>query len=235
MIKRTLMAAIAMTLTAGAVHADSSKLSKQEGTGMLTGAAAGAVVGGPIGAFVGLMIGGIMGDSAGDAKQAQLRARAVEDELLETRHELAAAVNRQTSQHQSAEATSDVMLAALAERMRADVLFRTASDILDVPTQTQLAELGKVLAAHPSLGIQLHGFADPRGKTPANQALSLQRAEKVRAALMFGGALPEQIEVLAHGEELTTAAKNDLEAYAWERRVSVVLQPKTPGQVAQTR
>jgi outer membrane protein OmpA-like peptidoglycan-associated protein len=229
MIKRTLMAAIAMTLMAGAVQADSAKLSKSEGTGMLTGAAAGAVVGGPVGAFVGMMIGGIIGDSVGNANDAELRAQNIEAELLQTRRELAAA-SRQTS-----EPSTDVMFAALAERMHADVLFRTGSVVLDVPTQMQLAELGKVLSAHPSLSIQLHGFADPRGKTQQNQELSLQRAEMVRSALVFGGAAPEQVQVLAHGEKLATAVKNDLEAYAWERRVSLVIQPKTSSQVAQTR
>jgi outer membrane protein OmpA-like peptidoglycan-associated protein len=229
MIKRTLMAAIAMTLCAGAVQADDTKLSKSEGTGMLTGAAAGAVVGGPVGAFVGMLIGGIIGDSVGNAKNAELRAQNIEAELLQTRRELAAA-SRQTH-----EPSTDVMFAALAERMHADVLFRTASVVLDVPTQMQLAELGKVLSAHPSLSIQLHGFADPRGKKQQNQELSLQRAEMVRSALVFGGAAPEQVQVLAHGEKLATAVKNDLEAYAWERRVSLVIQPNTSSQVAQTR
>jgi outer membrane protein OmpA-like peptidoglycan-associated protein len=229
MIKRTLLVAIAMTLSAGAVHADSTKLSKSEGTGMLTGAAAGAVVGGPVGAFVGMMIGGIIGDSVGDAKDAELRAQNIEAELLQTRRELAAA------SRQSNVPSTDVMFAALAERMHADVLFRTGSAVLDVPTQMQLAEIGKVLSAHPSLSIQLHGFADPRGKTQQNQALSLQRAEMVRSALVFGGAAPEQVQVLAHGEKLATAGKNDLEAYAWERRVSLVIQPNSSSQVAQTR
>lgn len=230
MIKRTLIAAIAMSLTAGAVHADSNKLSKSEGAGMLTGAAAGAVVGGPIGAFVGLIVGGIVGDSVGDAKDAQLRAQAVEDELLQTRRELAAA-SRESSLPNSAAA----MFTALAERMHADVLFRTGSAVLDIPTQMQLAELGKVLAAHPILSVQLHGFADPRGKTQLNQELSLQRAEMVRLALVFGGAAAEQVQVVAHGEKLATAGQNDLEAYAWERRVSLVIQPNTSSQVAQAR
>jgi outer membrane protein OmpA-like peptidoglycan-associated protein len=228
MIKRTLLAAIALTLTAGATHADSSKLSKQEGAGMLTGAAAGAVVGGPVGAFIGMMIGGIIGDTVGEAKDAELRAQAVEEELLQTRRELATA-SRQSNEPSS----EDAMFAALAERMHADVLFRTGSVVLDVPTQMQLAELGKVLSAHPSLSIQLHGFADPRGKKQQNQELSLQRAEMVRSALVFGGAGPEQVQVLAHGEKLATATKNDLEAYAWERRVSLVIQPSTTSQVAQ--
>jgi outer membrane protein OmpA-like peptidoglycan-associated protein len=235
MIKRTLMAAIALTLTASAVHAESNKLSKPEGAGMLTGAAAGAIVGGPIGAFVGLMIGGILGDSIDESQSAERRAQAIEDELLQTRRELALA-----SQRPEANDSGEVMFAGLAERMRADVMFRTNSAILDVPTQMQLKDLGELLAQHPRLALQVHGFADPRGKSQQNQALSLERAEQVRSAILFGGAGPEQIVLTAHGEALARAPKGDFEAYAWERRVSLVITPSThgqsgQGQVAQSR
>jgi len=225
MIKRTLIAAIAMTLTAGAVQADDNKLSKPEGAGMLTGAAAGAIVGGPIGAFVGLMIGGIVGNGVDHAQAAERRAQNIEDELLETRRELALASQREDS---------DALFAALSQSMRSDVLFKTSSSQVEISVQEQLAELGKLLAAHPRLAIQLHGFADPRGKSEQNLELSLQRADVVREALLSGGAAADQIQVSAHGEDLTTAANNDVEAYAWERRVSLVIQPNA-SQVAQSR
>lgn len=233
MIKRTLIAAIAMSLTAGAVHADSSKLSKSQGAGMLTGAASGAIVGGPIGAFVGLMIGGILGDSVDQAQTAEQRAQAIEAELLDARRELALASRQPASA--SDEPANTAMFAALAERMRADVMFRTDSAVLEVPTQMHLKDLGALLAAHPQLSIVLHGFADPRGKSQHNQALSSARADSVRSALLFGGAGAEQVTVLAHGEKLADAPKGDLEAYAWERRVSLVIRPSTPGQVAQSQ
>jgi outer membrane protein OmpA-like peptidoglycan-associated protein len=235
MIKRTLLAAIALSLAASAVHAENNKLSKPQGAGMLTGAAAGAVVGGPVGAFVGMMIGGIVGGSVDQSQSAERRAQAIEGELLEARRELALA-NQRSEPNQSGE----VMFAALAERMRADVMFRTNSAILDVSMQMQLKELGALLARHPRLAIEVHGFADPRGRLQQNQELSLDRAEKVRSAILFGGAAPEQILVSAHGEALVRAPKGDFEAYAWERRVSVVITPNadgqgTQGQVAQSR
>jgi outer membrane protein OmpA-like peptidoglycan-associated protein len=225
MIKRTLIAAIAMSLTAGAVQADDNKLSKPAGAGMLTGAAAGAIVGGPIGAFLGLMVGGIVGGSVDHAQQADQRAQSIEEELLETRRELALA---------SAQQDSATLFAALAQQMRSNVLFKTNSAQLDTIVQEELAELGKLLAGHPRLAMQLHGFADPRGKSEQNRVLSLERAGVVREALLNGGAAPEQIQISAHGEDLTTAASNDVEAYAWERRVSLVLQPNGT-QVAQSR
>ena len=223
MVKKVLVTAVAVALSCSAAHAGENKLTKEEGTGMLTGAAAGALVGGPIGAAVGLMFGGILGDSIGTAKRADLHAQALEQELIDTRIALAKASER---------TGGDEMLDALAERLHADVMFRTNSVDLDNGVATHLEELGKLLAEHQQLEVQLHGFADPRGKSGENLELSLRRADVVREALIKGGASPEQIRTAAHGEDLTTAPKGDLEAYAWERRVSLAIRPATTTAVA---
>lgn len=226
MLKKVLVSAVAVALTASAAHAGENKLTKQEGTGMITGAAAGAIVGGPIGAVVGLMIGGIIGDSVGTAKQADQRAKVLEDELMETRLALSKASER---------TGDDQMLNALAERLHADVMFRTGSAELDQDVMTKLTELGKLLATYRNVEVQLHGFADPRGKSEENLKLSASRAEAVREALIGAGADPAHIAISAHGEDLTTAAKDDVEAYAWERRVSLSIHPSDTASVAQSR
>ena len=230
MFKKALMGAVALALSANAAHAGENKLTKEEGTGMFTGAAAGAIVGGPIGAFVGLIVGGIVGDSVGNANRADQRAQVLEDELLETRLALSKA-----SEKASEQAGEDQMLSALAERLHADVMFRTGSADLDELVAAKLAEIGKLLASHQKLEVQLHGFADPRGNSEENLKLSAQRAEAVRAALIGGGADSTQIALSAHGEDLTTAAKDDVEAYAWERRVSLSIRPTGDASVAQSR
>jgi outer membrane protein OmpA-like peptidoglycan-associated protein len=226
MLKKALIGAVALALSANAAYAGQNKLTKEEGTGMFTGAAAGAIVGGPIGAVVGLFVGGIIGDSVGTASRADQRAQVLEDELLDTRLALSKA---------SEKAGEDQMLAALAERLHADVMFRTGSAELDEQVATQIGEIGKLLASHQKLEVQLHGFADPRGNTEENLKLSAVRAEAVRAALIGGGADPAQIALSAHGEDLTTAAKDDVEAYAWERRVSLSIRPIDDASVAQSR
>ena len=226
MLKKALVGAVALALSTTAAYAGENKLSKEEGTGMVTGAAAGAIVGGPIGAFVGLMIGGIVGDSVGHAKRADERAQMIENELLETRVALSQA---------SQKASEEQMLNELAGRLHADVMFRTNSAELDEQVITKLAEIGKLLAHHQKLEVQLHGFADPRGKSEENLKLSALRAEAVREAMISGGADPQQIALSAHGEDLTTAVKDDVEAYAWERRVSLSIRPTTDASVAQSR
>jgi outer membrane protein OmpA-like peptidoglycan-associated protein len=230
MFKKVLIGAVAVALTSGVANAGENKFTKEEGTGLATGAAAGAIVGGPIGAMVGLMIGGIVGDSIGTAKrgekEAVLRADQLQQELIDTRIALAKASER---------TGGDEMLDALAARLHADVMFRTGTAELDVDVQKKIESLGQMLASHPQLEIQLHGFADPRGKSEQNLELSMLRASAVRDALINGGASPEQIRISAHGEDLTTAPKDDLEAYAWERRVSISIRPTSPAAVAQSR
>lgn len=226
MMKRTLIAATAIVLSSGAAHAGENKLTKEEGVGMFSGAAAGALVGGPIGAAVGLMFGGILGDNIGTAKRAEVYAQQLEQDLIDTRVALAKASER---------TGGDEMLDALAQRLHADVMFRTGGAELDMEVAGKLQDLGKLLATHSQLEVQLHGFADPRGKSEKNLELSLQRASAVREALINGGAAPEQIQISAHGEDLTTAPKDDLEAYAWERRVSLSIRPTTTTAVAQSQ
>ena len=226
MMKQALIGAVAIALGCGVANAGENKLTKEEGVGMVGGAAAGAMVGGPIGAFVGLMVGGIVGDGVGTVKSAEQRAQALEQELFDTRVALAKA---------SEKAGGDAIFDALAERLHADVMFRTGSTDVDAAVIGKLEEIGELLASHPQLEVQLHGFADPRGTAEQNLKLSQARAVAVREALVKGGAAPEQIRLSAHGEDLATAAKGDLEAFAWERRVSLAIRPSAPASVAQSR
>jgi outer membrane protein OmpA-like peptidoglycan-associated protein len=219
MFKKMLMGAVAIAMVSGTAQASENKLTKEEGVGMGTGVVIGALVGGPVGAFVGLMVGGAMGDSIGVANRAQSHAQILEQELIETRVALSQASER---------AGGDQMLDHLAEKLHADVMFRTSSAEVDVVVAQKLEDLGKLLAEHSQLQVQLHGFADPRGTPEQNLELSQQRADAVREALIRGGASPEQIRLSAHGEDLTTAAENDVEAYAWERRVSLAIRPIAP-------
>ncbi|HEY0682970.1 MAG TPA: OmpA family protein [Steroidobacter sp.] len=231
MFKKALITAVALAVSGGVAHAgEKNKFTKEEGVGMFSGAAAGAIVGGPVGAAVGFMFGGILGDSVGTASRAQLHAKQVEEqskkleqELIDTRIALAKASER---------TGGDEMLDALAQRLHADVMFRTNDATMETEVVGKLEDLGKLLALHGELEVQLHGFADPRGSSEKNLELSLERANAVREALIRGGAAPEQIQLSAHGSDLTTAPKGDLEAYAWERRVSLSIRPTATSAVA---
>ncbi len=231
MFKKVLITAVALAMSSGAAHAgEKNKLTKEEGVGMFSGAAAGAIVGGPIGAAVGFMFGGILGDSVGTASRAQAHAKQLEEQSKQLEQEL---VDTRIALAKASERTGgDEMLDALAQRLHADVLFRTNDAKMEADVASKLEDLGKLLALHGQLEVQLHGFADPRGSSEKNLELSLERANAVREALIRGGAAPEQIQLSAHGSDLTTAPKGDLEAYAWERRVSLSIRPVATPAVA---
>ena len=211
-----LLALSSATVTAAGTQTKKSP-SKEEAIGMASGTAIGALIGGPFGAAVGFIVGTVAGTGTEQVRATAKHAKKLENELTDAR----LALSKFTEEQQHSEPRFD----QLAQQLRGDVLFRTNSAELDANAGTKLAELGAVLAAYPSFSIELDGFADPRGESQGNMELSQRRAAAVRAALIVGGAQSERIKIAAHGAELSTAVKGDLEAYAWERRVSLSIVP----------
>ena len=177
------------------------------------------------------MIGGIVGDSIGTAKRGEkdaiVRADQLQQDLVDTRIALAKASER---------TGGDEMLDALAARLHADVMFRTEHG----RARRRRADRRSQSSARCSARIRSSKSsctASPirAANSEKNLELSMARAGAVRDALIDGGAAPEQIRISAHGEDLTTAPKDDLEAYAWERRVSISIRPTSPAAVAQSR
>lgn len=232
-VSRVLITAVAVTLASVAVQAgtrDKKQATKEQKVGIMAGTATGALVGGPVGAAIGFFVGAIGGGSVGEINSARQTAKSLEQQLSDAREEFSKlAASKQVEQNSIVE--------QLAQRLHADVLFRTASAELDPLSAQKLTDLGTVLGAYPDLTIEIDGYADPRGKSASNDELSQQRASAVRAALIVGGASPDRIKLAAHGEKLSTAGKDDLEAYAWERRVSLSVVPaaSAPSQVAQAK
>jgi len=240
-LPKAIAAAVALALASASVStsAQAGEGSKQQGPskeqkiGMVSGTVTGALVGGPFGAGVGFIIGTIAGVHAEKVRATAKKASSLEGELAGVQQELTAA---QAALSVAAEKSGeDPMIAQLAQRLRADVLFRTASAELDANASSKLGDLATVLASYPGLVIEIDGYADPRGKAGENLELSQQRASAVRAALIVGGAKPDSIRIAAHGEQLSTAAKGDMEAYSWERRVSLSVIPAAKVQVAQAQ
>ena len=236
-VSKLVAGAVVLALASAGAHAKEGGTgkspSKEQKIGMVSGAAVGAIVGGPFGAAVGFIVGTVSGIHAEKVRATAKKAAELEMQLATSQSELTQA---QTMLAAAAEkAGQDALLLQLAKGLRGDVLFRTASAELDATSTTKLGELGGMIAKFPGLAIDIDGFADPRGKQDSNYELSQQRALAVRAALISGGANPDNIRIAAHGEQLSTAAKGDMEAYAWERRVSLSLATQAQGQVAQAQ
>jgi len=208
--------------------------SKQSDIGALTGLAVGAAAGGPVGAVLGAAVGAVLGDRY--HRQAQSSAALASDlEHSEAERDRlsqnVAQLDTTLTQAQTHGAQLDETLQQTDE-LGLDVNFRTNEDAISTQALPPLLKLGALALALPQARLRVAGYADPRGSDDYNDALSMRRAQGVAAALMSAGVPPERIRIEAHGKSDSSSAAGDLDAYAFERRVTVRLEVPRSGQVA---
>jgi outer membrane protein OmpA-like peptidoglycan-associated protein len=182
--------------TATPVTAAPTKASKPETAGVVTGLAVGAAAGGPIGAIVGAAAGAWIGD--------RYHRKDEERRALKVRLEAEDQATRE---------------------LETTVLFRTGGTTLRDDSVAQLSQLGASLAMRPEARVRVAGFADARGSEASNLELSKRRALAVAAVLEAAGVSADRVIIEAHGKTLAMAAPSDLEGDAFERRVTVSLEP----------
>jgi outer membrane protein OmpA-like peptidoglycan-associated protein len=211
-----------------------SEASKQSDIGALTGLAVGAAAAGPVGAVLGAAAGALLGDRY--HRQAEAR-KALATDLGNSeaeRERLSTSVTQLDSslaQARSHGAQLDETLQQTDE-LTFEIGFRTDDDSIPAERMPALLKLGGLLASMPQAQARVAGYADPRGSDEYNRDLSLRRAQGVAAALMSAGVPRERILIEAHGKSESTSARDDLDAYALDRRVTVRLELVQPGQVA---
>ena len=225
-----LPASAAQTAAAGAQqHA-----SKQENIGVFTGVAVGAAAGGPIGAMVGMVAGAWLGDHYHKQSVAN-HALAAQNQALTTslsrseaeRRGLAGKLDLATSslaatQEQRAELDRTVQL---SDDIETDVSFRTADASINNLQLPALRKIGALAASlPPGAKVRIDGYADPRGPATLNDDLSLRRAEAVALTLEQAGCPQDRLMIGAHGASQSASPKGDLDAYAFDRRVTVRLE-----------
>jgi outer membrane protein OmpA-like peptidoglycan-associated protein len=228
------LAALGVTSVAGAEV--SGPPSKEESIGIVSGATIGALAGGPVGAFIGIAVGALLGDRFHQKSEtvAELDARLRESD------QTVAALSTQlmSAQEQVASLSEHIRLQplppAVQRTLRGDVMFRTRDASLDADTGAQLAELAQLVSSAPDISIRLDAYADPRGTETENLALSEQRAQSVRAALLAGGIAEDRIMVVAHGEVGASSSPGDVDGYALDRRVVITIG-SADSQVAQSQ
>jgi membrane fusion protein (multidrug efflux system) len=86
------------------------------------------------------------------------------------------------------------------------VTFASGSALLNADAQAQIREVATALKGRPSAKVALRGYADPAGDAAANQALSSQRTDAVRNALIKAGANEAQVAAAGAMGETGNAA-----------------------------
>ena len=208
--------------------------SKQVNIGVFTGLAVGAAAGGPIGAVVGMVAGAWLGDHYHRQSEANHALAADNDNLTKSlrrsedeRQGLAGRLDLAThslaaTQAQRADLDRTVQL---SDDIQTDVAFRTADVSINSLQLPGLQKIGALAASlPPGAKVRIDGYADPRGPATLNDDLSLRRAEAVALTLEQAGCPQERLVVQAHGSSSSTSPQGDLDAYAFDRRVTVRLE-----------
>lgn len=103
------------------------------------------------------------------------------------------------------------------------VYFNFDNAALTAEERTRINDNIAVLRAHPSLKLQLRGFADQQGEASYNNDLSLRRAESVLSFIVSAGVDKSRVSLVNLGESLPIAANRRIPDYQINRRVEFFL------------
>jgi outer membrane protein OmpA-like peptidoglycan-associated protein len=107
--------------------------------------------------------------------------------------------------------------------LQEDVLFATDSSALRPGALNKLEALADYLRDNPGVRVAIDGHTDARGSDAHNDALSLRRADAVRAAFDQMGVTRARFTVDGHGERQPVASNATPQGMRQNRRVEVTL------------
>ena len=110
---------------------------------------------------------------------------------------------------------------AAKSRLFSDILFDFDVATVRQSETSKIADIVAYMRENASTRLSLNGYADPRGETPYNLALSKRRVESVRAALVSTGVAANRIETDAFGEARPKCGQATEECWQRDRRVEV--------------
>ena len=107
--------------------------------------------------------------------------------------------------------------------LQGEVLFATDSAVLRPGAVDKLRALADYLRAEPGVRVAIEGHTDARGTDAHNQALSLRRADAVRAAFDQLGVTRARFAVDGRGESQPVASNATAAGMRQNRRVEITL------------
>jgi outer membrane protein OmpA-like peptidoglycan-associated protein len=238
MMKQLAAVTIAALIAAPAWTAERNSAPREEKIGVGSGAAIGAMAGGPVGLVLGAAFGGWLGDKFHDERaqrqdfaqryeNASASAQSLEGLLRGSEREL-------SNLRAVLSAEQRNFRDALEEALEVEVYFHTAQSALDQDVEQRLSQVAGLINAIDGFTMVVEGHSDSRGDAEYNDQLSAERAAAVRDVLLRAGIAPARITTRAAGETGSTAAENDLDALALERRVNLtIIRSDSRNRVAQ--
>lgn len=217
--KITIAIALTCLLSTSAIAA---KRNQQEKTNEVIGLSSGVIIGtaiaGPVGGFIAGIFGVMLADDVNSNKKleaANISLKQKDQQLLVMQHNFEQAKERALLQI----ASMDSALEHNTQEVESNIQFKTASYELESHYKSQLDLIAQTLQKNPELKISLSGFADKRGDSSFNQALSEQRALTVKNYLINKGVEQKQIMANSYGESSLVSAGENFEDDFFDRRV----------------
>jgi peptidoglycan-associated lipoprotein len=224
--KTNITTAIAFSclLSGSAIAEQSNKQEKtNEVIGLSSGAIIGTVIAGPLGGIIASIFGVMIADDLNSDKRLETANNSLEQkdqQLLVMQQNFEQAKER--AMVQMASMDNALELAAFkqsAPEIESNIQFKTASYVLEEHYKSQLDLIAKTLQKNPKVSITLSGFADKRGDSTFNQALSEQRALTVKNYLLDKNVKEEQVITNSFGESSLVSAGTNFEDDFFDRRV----------------
>ena len=214
------------------IQAEDNKTEQHIGFG--GGLIVGALAGGPVGAIIGAISGVLIGEQINEAeKVGPLTEQLAEDRVqLDSLQVSLAERDRQLDhisiQLQEHEATTHKVARskALIKGLQVDLMFRTNSSELESGAIDKLSPLVLMLEQFPQLELQLTGHGDVLGTVDGNKQVAQKRIVNVKQAFIEAGVAQERIHLINSGKQLATAALEDVDGRALDRRVQITFMQK---------
>jgi chemotaxis protein MotB len=102
-----------------------------------------------------------------------------------------------------------------------EVTFASGSAKLTAQAEASLRGIAASLLAHPTARFEVAGYTDATGARPANERLSLERAEAVRAFLVSAGVPADRLVARGYGPTDPVASNSTSEGRELNRRVEL--------------
>jgi outer membrane protein OmpA-like peptidoglycan-associated protein len=179
---------------------------------------------------------------ANEVNQAQVTSA----ELVKTKGQLASQTQalatekerREEAEKRAAQAAADLAKFASVKQdpvrgmvitLSGGVLFESAKWALLSSAQTKLNDVADALTKQDKdSSIVVEGYTDSQGKDAMNQELSQKRADSVRTYLVSRGIASDRITAQGFGPGKPIADNTSPEGRANNRRVEIVVKPRTP-------
>jgi peptidoglycan-associated lipoprotein len=225
-INTKISTAIALTcLLSGSAMAE--QRNKEEKTneviGLSSGVLIGAAIAGPIGGIIAGIFGVMIAEDVNSDKRLETAHHSLEkkdQQLFVMQQNFEQAKERALVQIASMDsALEQAAFKQSVQEIESNIQFKTASYVLEEHYKSQLDLIVQTLQKNPKLSITLSGFADKRGDSTFNQALSEQRALAVKRYLINSNVKEEQVITNSFGESSLVSTGVNFEDDFFDRRV----------------